>query len=211
VNWETAASLATAGGTMLLAVATFASVRSGNRSARFAEQSMLAGVRPLVVGSRFDDPEQEVVFREGHVVHVPGGHAAVDVQEGAIYLAISVRNVSQGVAVLDSWSVRPEALDRAIDHADPRTFTNVGRDLYVPAGGLGFWLGAMRDPRDPRFEAVRSAGTDRRPFTIDLLYGDHLGGQRAIVRFAVRPTGDDRWLAASIMHWTLGRSVRGRQ
>lgn len=35
-DWETAASLATAGGTLVLAVATFAAVRSGNRSAAVA-------------------------------------------------------------------------------------------------------------------------------------------------------------------------------
>lgn len=48
-NWTTIASLATAGGTLVLAVATFVSVRQGNRAtriseraARVAEQSLLA-------------------------------------------------------------------------------------------------------------------------------------------------------------------------
>ena len=36
--------LATAGGTLVLAVATFSSVRSANRSARVAERSLLAGL-----------------------------------------------------------------------------------------------------------------------------------------------------------------------
>ena len=57
-GWSTIASLATAGGTLVLAVATFASIRSANRSvrtseraARTAEQSLLAGQRPLLVNS----------------------------------------------------------------------------------------------------------------------------------------------------------------
>jgi hypothetical protein len=39
MEWATVASLATAAGTLLLAVATFASVRPGNRSARAADRA----------------------------------------------------------------------------------------------------------------------------------------------------------------------------
>ena len=205
MNWETAASLGTAGGTLILAVATFASVRSSNRSARLAEESMLAAVRPLVVNSRLDDPDQEVRFRDGHLLHVPGGGAATDVKESAIYLAISVRNVSQGIAVLDRWRLIPETVDVTADHADPRTFSQMNRDLYTPAGGIGFWQGALRNPLDPLFAAARSAIADRREMSVELVYVDHLGGQHAIVRFAIRPAGDDRWVAASIRHWNLER------
>src|ERR1039457_6034019 len=42
-DWVTISSLATAGGTLVLAVATFSSVRSANRSARVAERSLLVG------------------------------------------------------------------------------------------------------------------------------------------------------------------------
>ena len=38
-DWSTIASVATAGGTLVLAVATFASIRSANRSARISERS----------------------------------------------------------------------------------------------------------------------------------------------------------------------------
>ena len=44
-DWASVASLATAAGTLVLAVATFASVRSANRTARAAEQSLQAGLR----------------------------------------------------------------------------------------------------------------------------------------------------------------------
>jgi hypothetical protein len=42
-KWNTVSSLATGVGTLVLAVATFASVRSANRAARAAERSLLAG------------------------------------------------------------------------------------------------------------------------------------------------------------------------
>lgn len=65
-DWSTIASLATAGGTLVLAVATFASIRSANRSvrtsersARIAEQSLLAGQRPLLVNSRLQEDGAE--------------------------------------------------------------------------------------------------------------------------------------------------------
>ena len=43
----TIAELGTAGGTLILAVATFGSVRSANRAARVAERSLELGLRPL--------------------------------------------------------------------------------------------------------------------------------------------------------------------
>jgi len=60
-DWASVASLATAAGTLVLAVATFASVRSANRAARAAEQSLLAGLRPLLVASRLHDDTQKVM------------------------------------------------------------------------------------------------------------------------------------------------------
>ena len=45
-DWSTAASLATALGTLVLALATFVAVRAANRAARVAETSMLIGIRP---------------------------------------------------------------------------------------------------------------------------------------------------------------------
>ena len=50
-DWVTISSLATAGGTLVLAVATFAFVKSANRSARVAELSVMASLRPLLMPS----------------------------------------------------------------------------------------------------------------------------------------------------------------
>lgn len=71
-DWATISALATAGGTLALAGVTLASVRSANRAARVAEQSLLAGLRPLLMPSRLEDPPQKVGFADDVWVRVPG-------------------------------------------------------------------------------------------------------------------------------------------
>ena len=63
------------------------------------------------------------------------------------------------------------------------------RDLYIPAGDVGFWQGAIREADDPVYAALRKDIVDARPFTIEVLYGDHEGGQRTITRFGMIPAG----------------------
>jgi hypothetical protein len=75
VDWATVSSLATAAGTLVLAVATFAAVRSANQAARTAEHSLLAALRPLFVPSRLQDEPQKVLFADGKWIGVPGGCA----------------------------------------------------------------------------------------------------------------------------------------
>ena len=41
---------------------------------------------------------------------------------------------------------------------------------------------------------------------VDLLYGDHEGGQRMISRFVIRPLDDGQWLASVGRHWNLDRA-----
>ena len=99
----TISSLATAGGTLVLAGATFSAVRSSNKSARVAERSLMAGLRPVLMPSRLDDPPQKVGFVDGHWLRTPGGGGAAEVTADAVYLAMSVRNVGAGIAVLHGW------------------------------------------------------------------------------------------------------------
>ena len=204
-DWATISALATAGGTLVLAVATFASVRSANRSARAAERSLLSGLRPLLLPSRMEDPPEKIGFVDVHWVRVPGGHAHAEAREDAIYLAIPLRNVGQGLAVLDGWEFLPEQFGGPVDHPDVVSFRRLTRDLYIPPRDLGFWQGAFRDPSDPAFAAAAKLITERQPFMIDVLYSDGEGGQRMISRFTVRPIGDDDWLAAAARHWNIDR------
>ena len=204
-DWATIASLLTAGGTLVLAVATFASVRSGNRSARTservartAERSLLVGQRPLLVNSRLQDPQQKVQYREGIWLTVDGGTAELEVTDQAVYLAISVRNVGTGLAVLHGWHVR---VGLPTDRSRPplEEFTAQQLDIYVAPGDDGLWLSALRDPAAGIFQAVADAVKAGEPLVIDLLYGDFEGGQRVITQFSLRQSGE-RWLAQAIRH-----------
>jgi len=77
-DWATISSLATAGGTLVLAVATFSAVRSSNRSARIAEQALQEQRRPVLVHARLDDPVQKIMFGDGHWVRAEGSQAVID-------------------------------------------------------------------------------------------------------------------------------------
>ena len=109
-DWVTISALATAGGTLVLAAATFASVRSANRAARVAERSLLAGLRPLLVPSKFDDPPQKVGFADDKWVVAEGGRGVAEVGDSAIYLVIPLRNVGAGIWSAAAVEARLEAL-----------------------------------------------------------------------------------------------------
>jgi hypothetical protein len=204
-DWTTISSLATAGGTLVLAGATFAAVRSSNRAARANERALLAGIRPVLMPSRLQDPMEKVGFQDGKWLKVEGGRAVAEVTDGAIYLAMAIRNAGTGVAVLDRWDFSVLEPSGAGDHGDPAHFRRLTRDIYLSGGDTGFWQGAFRDPDDPIFTEARAAIADRRRITIDLLYGDLEGGQRTVSRFAILPVGDDGWLTVVSRHWNLDR------
>jgi hypothetical protein len=204
-DWSTIASLSTAAGTLVLAVATFGSVRSANKAARAAERSLLSGLRPLLVPSRLEDPPEKVSFMDERWFRIPGGGAVAEVTGDVIYLGMALRNVGTGIAVLDRWTVSPERLLGDVDHAEPESFRRLTRDLYVPPADRGFWQGALRDPADPLFTAVQESIVARRPITLELLYSDYEGGQRMISRFSITPKSDDSWVALNSRNWNLDR------
>ena len=206
-DWVTISALATAGGTLVLAAATFASVRSANRAARVAELSLLAGLRPLLLPSRLQDVTQKIGFVDDHWVQAPGGGGVADVVNGAVYLAISLRNVGSGIAVLHGWNFGAgrRSSSTAPDHAPLDKFHRLTRDLYVAPGDVGFWQGALRDPATEEAQAARAAIEAREPLTIELLYGDHEGGQRIVTRFALMSREDGGWIAAAARHWNIDR------
>jgi hypothetical protein len=204
-DWSTIASIGTAAGTLVLAIATFVSVRASRRSAMASERALLAAIRPVLVTSRLEDPGEKIGFADDHWVKVAGGRGATEVTAEAIYLAIALRNVGTGLAVLDRWDLhidRPE-----VDGTNTEHFRRLTRDIYVPAGDHGFWQGALRDPTEPLFGEVASAVAERRTITIDLLYGDQEGGQRTVSRFALIPVENGQPIVAVSRHWNLDRSA----
>lgn len=203
-DWTTISSLATGFGTLVLAIATFASVRSANRSARIAEAALQEQRRPLLSQSRFDDPVQKIMFVEGHWVKAAGGRAVAEHVDGTVYLAISLRNVGAGIAVCQGWSVRAgmDTSGTMPGHTPEEGFRGQSRDLYIPAGDIGMWQGALRDPDDPVRAGVAAAIEAGEPLSIELLYSDQIGEQRTITRFGIIPSGDSR-LASMNRNWSL--------
>lgn len=205
-DWTTISSLATAGGTLVLAVATFSAVRSSNRSARLAERSLLAGMRPVLVGSRLTDPVEKVPFVEQRWFRVEGGHGVAQHEDGTVFLMMGVRNVGTGLGVLRGWQVRPGIVpSEETRHLELDEFRTQMRDIYLPAGDSTFWHGALRDHDDPMREQVIALIDRRETIVVELLYGDGEGGQRVISRFALLPVGDDAWLITVSRHWNLDR------
>ncbi len=208
-DWATIASFATAVGTLVLAVATFSAVRSSNRSARIAEEAFQVNLRPVLVTSRREDPMQKIRWVDDHWARLDGSQASVEMVDGSIYLAISLRNVGPGLGVIFGWSVLTELVrTNEVPHAAPEDFRMQTRDLYIAPGDIGFWQAAIREAGDPDYVALSKDVRDVQPFTIDVLYGDHQGGQRTITRFGMIPlqTSDDtKWFPNVARHWNLDR------
>jgi hypothetical protein len=145
-DWTAISLVATAIGTLVLAVATFAAVRSANRTARIAERALLAGLRPVLVPSRPQDPAEDVQFADGRMVAMDGGRAFVLEEGGVVYLAIPLRNVGAGIAVLSAYRIEAETADRVAQDPlgparhrrgdtvpDPSTFLRQQRDIHIAA------------------------------------------------------------------------------
>ena len=142
------AAWGTSVGTLVLAGATFAAVRSSNRTARIAEQTLRVGLRPVLTPSRLEDPTEQVQFADGRVFEVGAGRALVREQDGVIYLAIPLRNVGAGIAVLRGYRIEAESGERVAE--DPSGRARVGRgDLPTSA--------SKRQTRQPRRTVVLGA------------------------------------------------------
>jgi hypothetical protein len=202
-DWVTISSLATAGGTLALAAATFGSVRSGNRTARVAELALQEQRRPVLMHSRTDDGDEVIRFADDHWVTVHGGGAALDIDGGSVYLALSLRNVGAGIAVLQSWHAHDSVVSALEPPTDLDEFRALTRDQYIAAGNAGVWQAAVREADDPLRATLTAASAERRAFSVELLYTDQVGGQRTISRFGVLPADGGGWLAAVGRHWYL--------
>lgn len=205
-DWSTISSLATAGGTLVLAVATFSAVRSGNRSARIAERALQIGLRPVLMASRLEDSPEPMTWGNDYQASVAGGHAIAEIAGGNIYLAMSLRNVGAGIAVLQGWHLRPGIARGEREHPDLEAFRRQGRDLYIASGTVSFWQARLSEPSDEFYEPVGDTIRLRETLTVHLLYSDHEGGNRAITRFNITPSVDRAWLCSAILHWNLDRA-----
>jgi hypothetical protein len=202
-DWATISSIGTAGGTLALAAATYSAVRSSNRSARIAERTLLLGLRPVLVSSRDDDRPENVTWYGGHHALVRGGRAHVEDSDGVTYLAVAVRNVGAGLAVLQGWRLSAEPPRGRREHPPVETFRRQVRDLYIAAGDTGYWQAVLRDGEDETARDVRAVIAAGGPLSLYLLYGDHEGGQLTISLFGLVSNEQGERLAEIGRHWTL--------
>ena len=203
-DWATIASIGTAAGTMVLGAATFASVRSANRAARLSERALLVGLRPVLMPSRPGDPAEPATWGDGFTLTVDPGMARVEERDGVVYLAMALRNVGAGLAVLRGWHLsHVEGWAATQPHEEPETFRLLRRDMYISGGDTGCWQGVARDSEPELRQQVLDALSGDR-LKIELLYGDHEGGQPTISRFFTERTeGREGWTASASRHWIL--------
>ena len=64
----------------------------------------------------------------------------------------------------------------------------------------------QRAPAEPGYDELCDVIQQRRRLSVELLYGDHEGGQRVVSRFGLSSTRDGSvWLASVGRHWNLDR------
>ena len=147
---------------------------------------------------------QRIMFLEGNWVSASGGRAAVEHVDGSVYLALSLRNVGSGIAVCQGWAARPTGVSQSdlTTHVPLEDFRLQSRDLYIPAGDIGMWQGALRNPDDTvRANLVDALETGQR-IMVEVLYSDLVGRQRTISRFGLVPA-EGSWIASLNRHWYL--------
>jgi hypothetical protein len=218
MNAEAIASLTTAAGTLVLAVATFGATKSANKASRVAERSLMAALRPVLMNAQLGDPRQKVGFADQHWTHFEGPGAAFEQGDEAIYLAFGLRNFGSGLGVLQAWHPIPERVIGGVPHGPLEHFRPQSRSLYIPSGGLGFWQGALRDQSDPVYGQFAEAIKSRTAVSVELLYSDMNGGQLTVTRLTIFPGQQEYWLASVSQHWPVddhfaanGTRFRSRQ
>ncbi len=215
--WATWAEVGTAVGTLMLAGATFSSVRSSTRTARIAERALLTSQRPVLAPSGPDDPPAQVQFADGQVFVLSAGRPLVERSGASIYLAVPLSNLGAGIAVLRAYHLQAEPARSVAEdpHGAARhrrgdtppgvsSFAPQQRDLLISTGRVGFWQAALRDPEASLHVATTEALDTAGRITVDVLYGDHEGGQPTITRLVLLVDQGGAWRCDATRHWNLG-------
>lgn len=221
--WVAIADIGTAAGTLVLAAATFVAVRASVRSTRIAERTLLVGQRPVLAPTGPDDPSGSIQFADGRVFPVSGGQALVHNEPGVIYLAIPLRNEGAGLALLHGYRLEGERGSNVADdpsgvarhlRGDPpplaRAFSLQQRDVLISTRRPGFWQAALRDPKGLLYKQMKLAIETQGRITVDVLYGDHEGGQPTVTRFVLLPEAG-AWRCDTAHHWNLAASKELRR
>jgi len=84
-------------------------------------------------------------------------------------------------------------------------FRRQQRDIYIPAGDIYFWQGALREADDPDRPLVESQVRAGERTIVDVLYGDQHGGRGVISRFTLVPRDEGRFLVSLARQWNVDR------
>ena len=88
----------------------------------------------------------------------------------------------------------------------PTAFVAQQRSLYVPAGDVGYWQGAIRDGDTDRGDADALRAGDRRPASASrcsCATATRTAGTTPITRYTLMPDENGDWLFGIGRHWTL--------
>jgi uncharacterized protein YcbX len=123
---------------------------------------------------------------------------------------MSLRNVGAGIAVCQGWGVRVGMVRASVDHFPEDDLRAQTRDLYIPAGDVGLWQGAIRERTDSAHDEIARAISQHEAIAVELLYSDQVGASRTITRFTLVPVRrDDADEALRVLsggrHWYLDR------
>ena len=151
-----------------------------------------------------------------HWTSVPAGGPAGRAGDDAVYLAMSLRNVGTGMAVIHGWrGLHRRCSSRDDEHSPPEDFRPQTRDLYVPPGDNSFWQGAFRRSNDPeqrhgaeaveRARAVHRRAALRRPRRWAADDQPFALVPRSTAEASRRPTPTSGWSRVS-RHWNLDRA-----
>ena len=144
VDTATVASLATAAGTLVLAVATFSAVRSSNRSARIAEGALQEQRRPVLAQSRLNDPKQKIMFLGGHWVSAEGAAPSPSCSKGWCTWPSACATSGRGSRCARGGPYSSPTTRRPVLAMLVWRITGYKpRDLYIPAGDIGMWQGRV--------------------------------------------------------------------
>ncbi len=115
----------------------------------------MAGLRPLLVPSKLDDPHQKIGFVDDKWVMARAVVASPRWEK----TQSTSRSLSE-TSVPESLSSTAGASFRAAGsktHTGSLRTSRDSRATYVPVGDVGFWQGAFRDPAEPEFRGCREA------------------------------------------------------
>ena len=199
----TIASYATAAGTLVLAVATFSAVRSSNRFSphrrRVTPHQHAPTAHPVAVSTT---PSKGCCGIHHHAAHINGRTPSSRKTAGSSIWRSDCETLVQVLPCSTGGTRCPIRRSKTCPTPQAEDFRRLTIDLYIPAGGSGYWEAAVREPDDPLRPGFMRALTERHPFMIDILYGDQQGRQRTISRYLSCPqlitVGTPRGVATGI-------------